>query len=123
MPVITVEPDLFERIEETAVSQEITVDAIIEEATRRYLWDAERDRISAEMDIYRQRHSELKIRYGGEYIAMHEGEVVDHDVDMNKLWQRIRRRFGRTPVMITLVGESPERTFVRRGFRFEEIEA
>jgi hypothetical protein len=35
------------------------------------------------------------------------------------LHQRIRQRFGRTPVMITLVEDVAERPLVRHGFRTE----
>jgi len=67
--------------------------------------------------IYHQRHAELKAQYLGQYIAMHEGQVVDHDADFPTLRQRIRQQFENTPVMITLVEEDAEQTLVRHGFR------
>ncbi|MFQ5859514.1 MAG: hypothetical protein ACE5LU_28280 [Anaerolineae bacterium] len=45
-----------------------------------------------------------------------EREVVDHDTDLLTLRRRIRQRFGRTPVMITLVEDAPERALIRHGF-------
>lgn len=50
---------------------------------------------------------------------MHNGQVVDHDTDFQALRQRIRQRFGRTPVMITLVEDVAEQPLVRHGFRME----
>jgi hypothetical protein len=35
------------------------------------------------------------------------------------LRQRVRQRFGRKPVMITLVEDVPERGLIRHGFRTE----
>lgn len=47
---------------------------------------------------------------------MHEGQVVDHDLDFKTLYQRVRQQFEHTPVMITMVEETAEKSFVRRGF-------
>ena len=41
-----------------------------------------RRKSSAESRTYQQRHAELKAQYLGQYIAMHNGEVVDHDMDV-----------------------------------------
>ncbi len=82
-------------------------------------WELDRHKISEESKIYHQRHAELKDQYLGQYIAMHDGQVVDHDTDFQTLRRRIRQRFGHTPVMITLVEEAAEQILVRHGFRME----
>jgi hypothetical protein len=79
----------------------------------------DRRKISEESQTYLQRHTELKAQYLGQYIAMNDGQVVDHDMDVTILRQRVRQRFGRKPVMITLVEEVAERPLVRYGFRLE----
>jgi hypothetical protein len=48
---------------------------------------------------------------------MHSGRVVDHDTDLQTLRRRVHERFGRTPVMITLVEDLADPALVRRGFR------
>jgi hypothetical protein len=50
---------------------------------------------------------------------MHNGEVVDHDMDVTVLRQRVRQRLGRKPVMITMVEEDAERPLVWHGFCLE----
>ncbi len=82
-------------------------------------WELDRHKISEESKIYRQQHAELKDQYLGQYIAMHNGQVVDHDTNFQTLRRRIRQRFGHTPVMITLVEEAAEQILVRHGFRME----
>ncbi len=119
MPTVVVELELYKRIEEAAVEHEASTDEIFAEAVRSYLWDLRRRKISEESKIYRQRYPELKDRYLGQYIAMHKGQVVDHDTDFKLLRQRVRKRFGRTPVLMTLVKDSPEWVLVRHGFRAE----
>lgn len=119
MPTVVVEPELYRRVEEAASEYEASIDEILAEAVRRYLWELERRKISDESEIYRRRHAELKGRYLGQYIAMHNGQVVDHDPDFRTLRRRVRQRFQRTPVMITKVEDVADRTLVRHAFRME----
>jgi hypothetical protein len=98
----------------------LTINEILAKVVRQYLWELDRRKISEESKIYRQRYAELKAQYLGQYIAMHNGQVVDHDADFLALRQRVHQRFGRTPVMITLVEDVAERTLVRHGFRLEK---
>jgi len=119
MPTIAVEPDLYNRIEQVALEHQANVDEILSQAIRRYLWELDRRKISEESRIYREQHAGLKEKYLGQYIAMHEGQVVDHDLDFQTLRRRIRRQYDHTPVMITLVEEVAEQTFVRHGFQTE----
>ncbi len=119
MPTIAIESELYRRVEEASRQHEAGMGEILTEAVRRYLWELDRRKISEESKIYRQRHAELKAQYLGQYIAMHNGQVVDHDSDFQALHQRIRQRFGRKPVMITLVEDVAVRPLVRHGFRME----
>jgi len=121
MPTVAVELELYRRVEEAALEQEASVSEVLAEAVQRYLWELDRHKISEESKIYRQRHAELKAQYLDQYIAMHNGQVVDHDTDFQTLRQRIRQRFERTPVMITLVDDVAERPLVRHGFRMEIV--
>ncbi len=120
MPTVAVESELYRRVEEAALEHKVSISEILTEAVRRYLWELDRRKISEESKIYRQRHAELKTQYLGQYIAMHDGQVVDHDADFQTLHQRIRQRFERTPVMITLVEDTAERPLARHGFRTEK---
>ncbi len=114
-----IDPQLYSRLEQAASEQQIGVDRIFTDAIRRYLWELDRRKISEESQVYRQRHAELQAQYLGEYIAMLDGQVLDHDMNVTALRQRVRQRFGRRPVMITLVEEVVERPLVRRGFQQE----
>ncbi len=119
MPTVTLDPVLYQWVEQAAHDAQASPEAVLAEALRRHLWDLDRRKIAEESKAYRRQHAELRARYFGRYIAMHRGEVVDQDVEFQVLWQRVRQRFGRTPVMITQVGEDPETILERRGFRQE----
>jgi Arc/MetJ family transcription regulator len=116
---LVIEPQLYSRVTQAADEHKIGIDRILFEALRRYLWELDRRKISEESRTYQQRHAELKAQYLGQYIAMHNGQVADHDVDVVVLRQRVRQRFGRKPVMITLVEDVAERPLTRHGFRLE----
>jgi Family of unknown function (DUF5678) len=42
-------------------------------------------------------------QYEGEYVAIHQGRVVDHDTDKIKLGLRVYKRFGYRPIYVQLV--------------------
>lgn len=118
-PHLVIEPQLYSRVEQAADEHKIGIDRILTDALRRYLWELDRRKISAESQVYQRRHAELKAQYQGQYIAMHGGQVVDHDSDVTVLRERVRQRFGRRPVMITWVEEVAEPPLIRRGFQQE----
>lgn len=119
MPTVTLDQNVYKRLKAAADENETTADALLENAARQYLWELERQKISEESAMYRQQYPELKEKYLGQYIAMHLGKVVDHDIDEDALWKRVRQRYGRTPVLILRVEETPDRTLTRLGFRYE----
>jgi hypothetical protein len=110
---------LYRRVEEAAQEHKASVDEILAEAVRLYLWEAERQKIEQESAAYRRQHAQLKRQYLGQYIAVHEGQVADHDSDFAALRRRIRQQYGHTPVMITRVEEQSERLLTRRGFQLD----
>jgi hypothetical protein len=119
MPTVAVEPELYKRVEKAAQEHQVNVDGILAEAVRRYLWELDRRKVSEESARYHQQHAELVAQYLGQYIALRNGQVVDHDLEFRPLRQRVRQRFADTPVMITLVEPVAETALTRHGFRME----
>lgn len=119
MPTVAIEPALYRRVEQAAIESQVSTGEMATQALRRYLWELDRRKIAEESKVYRRQHAELKERYLGQYIAMHRGQVIDHDTDFQTLRQRVRRQFGRAAVMITQVEEIAEPEYIRRGFRGE----
>lgn len=116
-PHLIIEPQLYSRVEQAADEHTIGIDRILTDALRRYLWILDRRKISEESQVFQQHHVEMKAQYLGQYIAMHDGQVVDHDSDSVALRQRVRQQFRHTPVMIIRVEEDTERPVTRHGFR------
>lgn len=74
-------------------------------------WDKQVDQISHEQRAYQRQHDALLAQYGGHYIAMRHGRVVDEDLDKIALSKRIRKQFGSQSVLIKLVQAEPMETF------------
>ena len=87
-------------------------------------WGAEQDeqiaQIEREQQAYESQHKRLLVKYGGQYIAMRHAKVVDHDEDSSALWQRVYKRFGRQPILITPVLHETRQTMVVRSPRLLE---
>ncbi len=119
MPSITLDSELYNRISLVAEQGEKTTEELVSEATKRYLWEISRHKISEETAVYHTKHTQLKEQYLGSYIAMKQGEVVDSDKDFQTLQDRVRQQYKDEAVMITLVSEMAVSSLIRRGFRYE----
>jgi predicted transcriptional regulator len=116
---VRLQPDLAERLEETATAKETTPDDLLDLAVRSYLRQMDRETIKAEAEAYRAMHPKLIEQYLHKYVAIHRNAVVDVDVDFQSLHDRIRKQFGQLPVLLRRVEQEPERTLVFRSPRFE----
>jgi len=119
MSTVTLGPELMEKIEQLAAEQAMLPEELLEAALCIYLRQIEREKIRAEAEAFRSMHAELVEKYLGQYVAIHNGRVVDHDQDFQSLHTRIRRRFGRRPVLLRRVETEPERVLVFRSPRLE----
>lgn len=79
-------------------------------------WDQQ---IHRESEHFIRQHAILLRDYKGEYVAMHEGLVIDHDPDKRALASRIREKWHATPILIRLVTGQPYREVVIRSPRVE----
>ncbi|MEM7535393.1 MAG: hypothetical protein AAF639_24660 [Chloroflexota bacterium] len=62
------------------------------------------DRIIAqEAKAYAQMHPELLLKYPRQYVAIHQGELVDRDTDKIALYRRLAEQYGDTPLLVRQV--------------------
>lgn len=111
---LALQPALWEQLQQTADEQKTNVLELVETAIQTYLRQIEREQIEAEAEAYQKLHPTLTQKYLGEYVAVHHGQMIDHDTDFQRLHERIRKRFGRRPVLLRRVETEPERTLVFR---------
>ncbi len=73
--------------------------------------DWRRAKIHAEAEAWRSLLSAVRRGYGDDFVAVHNGQVVDNDSDRLTLYRRIRARFGDIPILTTPAGSAPPREF------------
>lgn len=116
---ITLEPDIAQQMTQIASDTESDVDTLVDQALRTYLRQYQREKIRTEMAAFAEQKSTLLAQYAGQYIAMHQGNVIDHDFDLRVLHLRVFEKLGHKPVLLKKVTEEPERELVFRSPRFE----
>lgn len=87
----------------------------IEEQARNE-WEAAVRQIRAEQDAYESHKDEVLSRYEGRYVAILNGQVIDHDADYGRLATRVYARVGRRPVFLTRVARKRGVAVVHRGY-------
>jgi hypothetical protein len=119
---IKLDAELAESLKRASAQQGISVEEAIQDLARKYVREARDKIINQEFDHYLAMHADLKAKYLGQHVAIHEGQLVDHDDDPMLLVRRVRGRFGQTPVLITQVEEKPIPEFIIRSPRLVRSE-
>jgi diadenosine tetraphosphatase ApaH/serine/threonine PP2A family protein phosphatase len=120
MPTITLEPDVAAQVESLAAHSQVSREAVVDKALRAYFSQYRREKIRAEQRVFDQQRAQLLVDYPGQYVAMHNGAIIDHDADLRTLHLRVYARLGHTPVLLKLVTDTPERDLVFRSPRLVE---
>lgn len=72
------------------------------------------DAMDKEIAAYEAQHQELIQHYLGQYVALHNGEVVDHDADRRALRSRINTKYPKKIVLVRKVEAELLRTIYVR---------
>ncbi len=111
---ISLSPDLTSSLEQEAIEEDKSVNDIVNSAVENYLHARQQAKIDQEIVAYQAMHAKLKKEMLGEWIAIHNQKLVDHDIDRVALYRRIRARYDRNPILIRQVREQPtEELFAR----------
>lgn len=119
MTSITLNSTLVEQIGHLIEKEETSTEAFVEKAVRTYIAQLHREKIRAETDAFYAQIDRLLVLYEGQYVAIHSGQVIDHDQNLRTLHLRVFDRLGHTPVLLKQVTAAPERELVFRSPRFE----
>ena len=92
---------LASQIRQEAEAQGVDVEVFLEATLKHYRFGIQRQKINAEAEWWQERSPEERAQYTGEFVAVHNQEVVDHDRDEEVLRKRIRATYGKTAVLLT----------------------
>lgn len=118
--------DLYERMMRLAARQNQPIEAAIIQQLDHSLalsdskqFALDDDEAKDEIASFHALHPQLQREYLGEYVALHGGKVVDHDLDRIQLFARIEERFPNQFVLIRPVQKPVDREFYFRSPRLE----
>ncbi len=111
---VTLKPDVVERLNRVAEQTRTSLDELVDEALRDYLAKYHQEKIHVEVQAFERQHDQLLADYPGEYVAMHGGQVIDHDLDLETLHLRVYTRLGDMPVLLRKVTAGPQRDLIFR---------
>ncbi len=119
MLTITFKPEVAEQITMFANEKHINAETIVDEALRTHLLKLRREKMDVELAEFHKQKEALLAQYRGEYIAMYQGKVIDHDQSLWAMHRRVFETLGRVVVLMKKVSEEPERVITMRSPRFE----
>jgi hypothetical protein len=79
--------------------------------------------VDREEAAFKRLHPMLRDKYFGHYVAVYQGELLDHDEDQVALYLRVKEQYPDEFIWIAPVGEEPEETYVLHSPRFVESSA
>jgi hypothetical protein len=112
------EPSLVRQIEQLASETRQPAEQVLEAAVQTYLDELESESIQADTEAFWTMHAKLFADYSEQFVAIRQGQLVDHDSDVTKLEERVRSRFGLLPVLIAPVTPAPPQELRWLGGRF-----
>jgi hypothetical protein len=108
MPVVEIDQRWVEEMESVGDIAPDDLNAVVDDALRQHFFHLRQRKIDRERQFYEANHATLLEKYKGKFIAVHNGDVVGVDDDGHLLSRRVRQQFGRTPVAMIQVQDSPE---------------
>lgn len=79
--------------------------------------DPKNEMLLREQKAFEAMHADLFANYLGQYVAMMDGKIIDHDQNQYELWLRVDKSFRDMPVLIKPVLSDPIERYMRRSPR------
>lgn len=115
---LTISNDLYDQAERIAQQYQRDVNEVLAEAIELsddqeqiIDWTEPNEDMDREMAAYLAMHAELWKKYPGQYVAVNGGQLVDRDINLHALWQRIDAQYPDEFVWVSQVKEEPIQIF------------
>ena len=111
---ITVSNEIYRRIVKQAEANQRQVSDIVNEVLTDTFsqpqndLNPEREKMLQEVEAYKNMHTSLAAKYLGHYVAIYQGQLVDHDIDKEALFFRIREKYPHQVVLQRQVLSEPD---------------
>ena len=98
--VLQISNELAGAIQQVAMLRGKTVEEFLKSAIQRERTLSDRQKIEQEQEWWTSLSLTERAKFEGEYIAVHDKKIVDHDENEDELSSRVREKYGRAPVLI-----------------------
>ncbi len=121
---IAIPDEMYQRVERIARRREqaiadVLLDSIVLTETEKEVGDDEAI-VAREESAFKRLHPMLSEKYLGQYVAIYQGKLIDHDPDQVALFLRTKEKYPEEFIWIAPVREEPEETYVLRSPRYIE---
>jgi predicted methyltransferase len=107
MTILQISEKLAWEIQTEAKERGLAVEAFLQKSLQRERTLANRRKIEQEQAWWFHLPLSKRARYEGEFVAIHNQQVIDHSKNENALHKRIRTKYGKTPILI-MPAEGPK---------------
>jgi predicted transcriptional regulator len=121
---ISIPQPLYQRVRNLASAQNRPVDTVLETAIS--LAEAAADPQDAQVaamvqeeTAYQAMHAELVRSHLGDYVAIYQGQLIDHDPDELRLLRRLDKAYPNEVVLMKQVRTAPQTELRHRSPRLE----
>jgi hypothetical protein len=98
--VLHISEELADEIKKEAQARGKSVEDFLKSAIQRQRSFGDRQKIETEQEWWMNRPLSKRAKYEGEYVAIHNKQLVDHDKNEVAFYLRVREKFGNTAVLI-----------------------
>ena len=84
---IALDRNLVDELRCTAEQEGVELEVLVRGLWQQYQTKVQQEKIRAETRAFQAMHSELLATFRGQYVAVHGGQVVDHDPDQLTLYR------------------------------------
>lgn len=123
---ITVSSKVYQRIVEQAQQNRKNVSDLVNDVVASAFVpntpaeNPARDKMLQEIEAYKKMHPRLVKKHLGQFVAIHNGKLVDHDPDKEALFLRVKEKFPNQIVLQRQVLENPDPVLHFRSPRFQQ---
>lgn len=100
MTTLQISDELAQEIWQEAETRGLPVEDFLKAAVRRERTLADRRKIEQEQAWWLNQPLKERAKYDGQFVAIHNQSLVDHDESEEALQSRIRAKYGRTAVLL-----------------------
>jgi len=98
--MLQISDELASVIQREAKTRGKSVEDFLRAAVQRERTITERQKIAQEQEWWENLPLTERAEYAGEYVAVHQQQLVDHDKNAAQLYTRVREKYEQAPVLI-----------------------